>query len=205
MGGMSTTPEPGDRLIDARANLQKLRAAVAVARQRASDAETARLTAEQAHAATVADALLDGKATPAKPSSLSTIQAADDSADAALALLEHRLTLADGECRSASVAEVQAGIDRLTKDSHGAARVALKGLAKESQALASAIGGEAARDVLRTVITLPFREADHLAEVSRLASTVPEVSAVAELARIAFSEARVVPDQAEILNLFRQH
>lgn len=87
---MSTSPIPPEikALVD---DHQRLTTALDEARRRAIQTESDRLAAEETFAQAVANSLVSGKALPAKPAALSAAQAADDSTDAAVQIIEDRL------------------------------------------------------------------------------------------------------------------
>lgn len=90
------------------AEIAQMRDAIQRAEQIAADTERARIEAEREHANKVADALLTGSKMPAKPASLSAVQAADQATDAALESLRKRLTTLEATHTVAVSVEVDA-------------------------------------------------------------------------------------------------
>lgn len=191
---MNTTTEhlPTDEtraaLSAALVNRDRLLEAVARATARAAEAELARADAEERHANVVADALLDDKPTPAKPAALSAVQAADDSADAALELLNRRLLAAEGMAHGASTAHVDATLEIIISDQVKAGTDALSRLVQAASGLNSARGTNHLRSALELVGLHNWTDGLGLSAVRTLASEVPMIPSVIGLYEVRIAE-----------------
>lgn len=186
-----------DRLTDARANAEKLRAALVRATAHAAATEVARCDAEAKHCALVADALVDDGKPPAKPASLSALQAADDAADLALAEIEKRLKSAEGEAIGAAHALAETSISELAQRRAIESRQALRDLIAPFENLIAALGLSGARYAATEMIGRPFKD-ESATDITRIAELVPEVGQIRIMADIRFPEAHVLPSPAEI-------
>jgi hypothetical protein len=189
-----------DRLTAARADLQRMRTALELARQRAADAETARQEAEQKHANTVADALLASDKTPSKPAALSAIQSADDSADAALAVIESRVRSAEGELQNAAHCLVEDSINTLAQSRASESREALKALVAPFEALIAAVGLNGARYAATEMLGRPFKD-DSADAITKIVELVPEAQHIRQAWDIRCAEVHVLPSPDEIATL----
>ena len=186
-----------DRLTLARSENLRMKAALELARQRAADSEIARQDAEQRHANTVADAMLAGDKTPSKPASLSAIQSADDSADAALAIIEARAKSAQGELDGAAYRLVEDAITDLAQRRAIASRQALRDLIAPITALVASIGLNGARYAAAELVSRPFMDSSG-DEITKLAELVPEVGQIRAMFDIKAGEEHTVPSPADI-------
>ena len=176
-----STDETRDALAAALANRDKLKEAVTRAITRAADAEVARSAAEENHAAVVADALFDDKPTPGKPAALSAVQAADDSADAALELLNRRLLAAEGVAHTAAVVHVEAKLAVIIADQVKAGDEALVRLVQAAVDLHAPRGTSVLRSALELCSQYNWPEGQTLVAVRALAAEVPLIPRVAAI------------------------
>ena len=189
-----------DRLNLARTENQRMQSALVLAKQRAMDTENARQEAELAHANLVANALLDGGKTPVKPASLSAIQSADESADAALAIIEARAKSAEGELQNAASDAVIFAVTELGKLRALESRAALEALIMPFRSLIAAVGINAARYAVAELISRPHADRSNDA-ISEIVQLVPEASQIRQLADIKFAEEHVTPSPSEIAEM----
>ena len=200
--GMSNPPEhlqtdeTRAALTAAIVNLDRLKEAVTRATARAAEAEIARANAEEKHAALVADALMEDRATPSKPATLSAVQAADDSADAACELLNRRLLASEGAVHGAAAAHLEAGMKLIIDDQVHAGTDALARMVKAAADLNAARGIGHMRNAMELISQRTWDDGLHLVAVQGLAAEVPQISQVVGMYGIRIAEA-VKPITAE--------
>lgn len=116
------------------AELKGLREAMARCEAHADQTESDRSNAERAHAGQVADAMVSGAPVPAKPPKLSSLQQADQSADAALGIIRRRITELEGKTRMAAIEEglrrMAAQYDYAGDEAHDALREVMTAMAR---------------------------------------------------------------------------
>ena len=189
-----------DNLTNARTYLANLRNAIAEASARADETEKARIGAEKAYVDKVADAMITGKATPAKGADLTKLQNDDDIADAALDSLKQRISQADGEVRNAAWALLQHEAQALANQRAEQVQQAFDKIIPAFNVLVRAIGRNESRAVVEQMAAngaWSQTDAEHHRDALKIAQLVPEIGSIDSVLRD-FEAPTVRPRQGNI-------
>jgi len=137
--------------------IRKLEDALSRATELAEKTETGRVEAEREFAERMADAMVAGNVSiPSKPSSLTSIQAADDAADAALESIRERLGRKRSEHRNMANEEARSRVKEEYGRDAAVARRQIRVIAYHAKLLSESVGGAYAKQLVDRISEMLF-------------------------------------------------